>query len=255
MNERPLPDAPHTENTTTIRWIPEIDSTNRYAASHAADAPEGSVWAARVQTAGRGQQNNKWESEPHKNITCSLLLRPDWLPAEAQFYISKIVALGIARFLQRYRIEPAIKWPNDMYVAHRKIAGVLIEHQIAGHSIATTIVGVGLNVNQKRFLSDAPNPTSMCLETGQTFDLQQILPELIDCILNPYERLRLGDLQSIDDDYRSLLYRRNEWHWFETDAKRFRAKITGVRHTGELLLQNEQGQTETFLFKEVRFID
>ncbi|MDR2362408.1 MAG: biotin--[acetyl-CoA-carboxylase] ligase [Prevotellaceae bacterium] len=237
-----------------LHWLSQIDSTNRYAALHLADASEGSVWAAHVQTAGRGQQNNSWESEPYKNLTFSLLLRPTWLPSEEQFYLSKIVSLGVTRFLRQHRIKPAIKWPNDIYVDDKKIAGILIEHQIAGNSIGSSIVGVGLNVNQETFVSDAPNPTSIYLQTGHTLDLQQALPNLITCILNRYEHLRAGDIRPIDADYRQQLYRLNEWRWFETRTNRFRAKITGVRSSGELLLQNEQGQTEAFLFKEVRFL-
>ncbi|MDR1681680.1 MAG: biotin--[acetyl-CoA-carboxylase] ligase [Prevotellaceae bacterium] len=236
-----------------ITWLSEIDSTNRYAAQRSADAPEGSVWAAFTQTAGRGQQHNSWESEPHKNLTFSLLLRPVWLPAEEQFYLSKAVSLGITGFLRQHGLEPAIKWPNDVYAGDRKIAGILIENQITGSGIGSSIVGIGLNVNQERFFSDAPNPTSIVLETGRTLDLQQALPELTACILNRYESLRAGDRPSLDADYHAQLYRCNQWHLFATDATRFRARIVGVRPSGELLLEDEQRQTRAYLFKEVHF--
>jgi BirA family biotin operon repressor/biotin-[acetyl-CoA-carboxylase] ligase len=139
-------------------------------------------------------------------------------------------------------------------VGDKKIAGILIEHQITGKGIGSSIVGIGLNINQERFLSDAPNPTSIYLQTGRLLDLQQALPDLITCILNRYEHLRSGDIRSIDADYQRQLYRLNEWRWFATQTMRFRAKITGVRRSGELLLLNEQGQTAAFLFKEVRFL-
>jgi BirA family biotin operon repressor/biotin-[acetyl-CoA-carboxylase] ligase len=238
-----------------IIWLNEVDSTNHYAALHHTEAPEGSVWAAHVQTAGRGQQHNSWESEPYQNLTFSLLLHPDWLPGEAQFYIAKVVSVGIVDFLRQHDIAPSIKWPNDIYAGAKKIAGVLIENHIAGNVIGSSIVGIGLNVNQQQFLSDAPNPTSMRLENGRRIDLQQALPDLVACILQRYEGLRAGFLQSIDADYLAHLYRLNEWHWFGKKASVFRAKIVGLRPSGELLLEDTNGETASFAFKEIRFLN
>jgi BirA family biotin operon repressor/biotin-[acetyl-CoA-carboxylase] ligase len=240
--------------TMNIIWLQEVDSTNKYAAQQLADAADKTVWAAHAQTAGRGQQSAKWESEPFKNLTFSLLLRPVWLPADEQFYISKAVSVGVVRFLQRHGLSASVKWPNDIYVGDKKIAGILIENHVGGNVITGSVVGVGLNVNQQKFVSDAPNPTSIWMENGVALNLQEALPELVTCILQGYEQLRNGDTQSIDDEYLVHLYRLNEWHWFAADCGKFRAKITGVRRSGKLLLLTENGETRPFVFKEVKFV-
>ena len=237
-----------------ITWLPEIDSTNNEAARNLATAPEGSVWAAHYQTAGRGQQNNTWESDAGKNFMFSLLLRPTWLPAEGQFYISKIASLGLCDFLARHAITSAIKWPNDGNVHDKKIAGMLIEHHLAGATLNASIIGIGLNANQEKFSETAGNPTSMLLESGSAITIETTLPDLVAAIMQWYERLRQGGFQRIDDEYHAHLYRLNEWHWFETGKKRFHAKITAVQRNGQLLLQDEAGRTNAFVFKEIRYL-
>ncbi|MDE6431375.1 MAG: biotin--[acetyl-CoA-carboxylase] ligase, partial [Duncaniella sp.] len=119
--------------------------------------------SARRQTAGRGQRGNSWESAPGKNITMSILLRPEGLHPSRQFVISRAVSLAITGVLRRYMPASAVrvKWPNDIYVDDRKICGILIENVISSASIRQSVVGIGINVNQRRFLSDAPNPVSM----------------------------------------------------------------------------------------------
>jgi BirA family biotin operon repressor/biotin-[acetyl-CoA-carboxylase] ligase len=238
-----------------ITWLPEIDSTNSEAGRNLPAAAEGSVWAAHYQTAGRGQQNTRWESAAGKNMLFSLLLRPTWLPAEAQFYISKIASLGICDFLTRHAIASVIKWPNDSYVNNKKIAGMLIEHHLGGHTMNASIIGVGLNANQEKFSGNAGNPTSMLLESGCATDIETALPELADCILQRYELLRQGALRQIDDDYRARLYRLNEWHWFETNRRRFRAKIVAVQRNGQLLVEVGDHKIIPFAFKGIRFVD
>ncbi|MDE5927427.1 MAG: biotin--[acetyl-CoA-carboxylase] ligase, partial [Duncaniella sp.] len=139
-----------------------LPSTSSYLAGIAADAPHGTVVMAREQTAGRGQRGNSWEAEPGCNITLSLLLRPEGLHPARQFVISQAVSLAIADLVSHFVAAPvSIKWPNDIYVDDRKICGILIENTITGTSIDRTIVGIGLNVNQTEFRSDAPNPVSM----------------------------------------------------------------------------------------------
>jgi BirA family biotin operon repressor/biotin-[acetyl-CoA-carboxylase] ligase len=237
-----------------ITWFPEIDSTNNEAARHLLTAPEGSVWAAHYQTAGRGQQNNTWESAAGKNFMFSLLLRPVWLPAEEQFYISKITSLGVCDFLMQHAITAAIKWPNDSYVNDRKIAGILIEHHLGGSMLHASIIGIGLNANQEKFPPSAGNPTSMLLESGCAAALETALPELVAAVLRWYELLQQGGAQRIDEAYHARLYWLNEWRRFETAGRRFRAKIVAVQRNGQILLQDETGKIKAFAFKEVRFI-
>jgi BirA family biotin operon repressor/biotin-[acetyl-CoA-carboxylase] ligase len=239
--------------STLVTWFAEIDSTNNEAGRNLAAAPEGSVWAAHYQTAGRGQQNNTWESDAGKNFMFSLLLRPTWLPAEDQFYISKIASLGVCDFLRQHAITSTVKWPNDSYVNGKKIAGMLIEHHVGGATINASIIGVGLNANQKKFSTTAGNPTSMLLESGCAVAVETALPELVAAILRRYELLQQGGAQRIDDEYHAHLYRLNEWRRFETGNRRFRAKIVAVQRNGQVLLQDETGNIKAFAFKEVRF--
>ena len=116
---------------------------------------------ARRQTKGRGQRGNSWESEDGKNLTFSMKARPDWLHPSRQFAISEATSIAIVTLLKEYGIAASVKWPNDIYVGHRKICGILIDHSLQGMEITGSVISAGLNVNQIRFLSDAPNPVSM----------------------------------------------------------------------------------------------
>jgi len=237
-----------------ITWFDETDSTQREAARNADNAAEGAVWAALFQTAGRGQQNNSWESEGGKNLTISVLLRPTWLPTEKQFYISKITSLGVYDFLKQHGIESTIKWPNDSYVNDKKIAGTLIENHLGGNALSLSILGIGLNVNQEIFKSNAPNPTSMILENGKTIELKTALLDLRSSIFKWYDCLKNGGFKEIDTNYIKNFYRFEEWHWFEKQGKRFFGKITHVKPNGEIAIEDESGKQSTFAFKEVSFI-
>ena len=237
-----------------ITWFNETDSTQREAARNADNADEGAVWAALFQTAGRGQQNNSWESEGGKNLTISVLLRPTWLPMEKQFYISKITSLGVYDFLKQHGIESTIKWPNDSYVNDKKIAGTLIENHLGGNTLSLSILGIGLNVNQEIFKSNATNPTSMLLENGKTIELKTALFDLRSSIFKWYDCLKNGDFKEIDANYIKHLYRFEEWHWFEKQGKRFFGKIMHVKPNGEIAIEDESGKQSTFAFKEVSFI-
>ncbi len=238
-----------------ITWLAETVSTNHEATQHLTSAAEGSVWATLHQTAGRGQQGNRWESEAGKNLLFSLLLRPEWLPADYQFYISKVTSLGVRDFLVQQGLETSIKWPNDGYADNRKMVGILIEHHLGGNVLNASVIGIGINLNQEKFVSDAPNPTSFKLETGRSLDLQKVLPEVIACIMYRYRQLEQGLLKQLDDDYRHHLYRFDEWHWFEKNGKRFRGKIAGVHRSGELSMEHDNGVVKNYVFKEIAFVN
>ena len=144
--------------------LDNVDSTNTYLSGIASNSPHGTCVLADRQSAGRGQRGNTWESEPGKNLTFSVLLRPDGLHASQQFRISQAVSLAITDTLDGFLpegIEAKVKWPNDIYVGNRKICGILIENTLCGAAIQHSIIGIGLNINQRDFLSDAPNPVSL----------------------------------------------------------------------------------------------
>ena len=204
---------------------------------------------AEYQTAGKGCGSNSWESERGKNLTFSMLIHPEALPANAQFHITEVVSVALCETLELYinkKVE--IKWPNDIYVGDRKICGILIENRLQGSTIKDAIIGIGLNVNQRVFLSDAPNPVSLYQLTGQETDREALLQQF----LTAFERIAAS--QTVSDDYRARLYRKGIAAPYEDASGRFMATLTDVLPDGRLVLQDETGQARTYAFKEVKFI-
>jgi len=239
-----------------IFHIQRTDSTNNYANQQIrlGSLPEGTVFLTYEQTSGRGQMQNIWESEPGKNLTFSIVLYPEFLEIRRQFMLSKVVALGIYSALSKYVDHLKIKWPNDIYVGNKKLGGILIENSVMSGLLKSTVVGIGLNVNQKVFLSDAPNPVSLQLLTNQQYDGEIILTEVLSEIKLYYELLRRGKKDEIDREYISALYRLYEMHNFRTEGENFIGEIIGVNEIGQLIIRKESGKILEFQFKEVEFL-
>jgi BirA family biotin operon repressor/biotin-[acetyl-CoA-carboxylase] ligase len=235
--------------------IRSTESTNNYAnhCMRLGSIDEGTVFLAYEQAAGRGQMNNTWESEPGKNLTFSIVLYPEFLEIRRQFLLSKVVSLGIYSAINKYVKELRIKWPNDIYAGEMKLAGILIENSIMGGVIKTSVIGIGLNVNQTIFVSDAPNPVSLQLLTNKHYDCEQVLREILAGINFYYQLLLQDETDQIDQEYISVLFRLNETHVFKTEDKAFSGKIVGVNEIGQLLIQNADGKILEFHFKEVEF--
>ena len=161
--------------------LKEATSTNSVLHDWLANEPlpEGSVVVAEDQTAGRGQVGNHWEAEPGQNLTFSLVIYPTCLQAKEQFLISQIAALSVKQTLEAYVQPIRVKWPNDVYWQDRKICGMLIENDLLGCTIATSILGIGININQAQFVSDAPNPVSLHQITGQRFYKEELLARFL----------------------------------------------------------------------------
>ena len=211
------------------------------------------VWAE-YQSAGRGQRGHSWHSTEGQNITFSLLLTPTFLPVTEQFLLSEIVALSLVRTLAEYGIECRIKWTNDIYAKDNKIVGILIEHALAGDCLARTIVGIGLNVNQESFPSDLPNPTSMFVERGVKFDRREVLERIVAHLEELYRELEAGNKEMIERLYVDTMYHLGEPHTYAyPNGERFTATIRGVRHSGELCLEHDDGVVREYAFKEVEF--
>jgi BirA family biotin operon repressor/biotin-[acetyl-CoA-carboxylase] ligase len=242
--------------TDKIHWFDVIDSTNSEAYRSLLTALHGTVWTARFQSAGRGQRGNKWESAAGENLMFSILLRPRFLPAERQFLISQIAALALCDLLDSWGLEATIKWPNDIYIGDKKIQGMLIEHFVNGAELSASIVGIGINLNQTRFESDAPNPTSVLLETGQKSTPKEVLMLLLDGLERRYNQGMQGDLGEITDAYCARLYRLHQWTRFLrcTDQTEFEGFITGVDPYGCLIMTLTDGGTEVFSFQEIRYV-
>ena len=168
-----------------VKEYEELGSTNTWVEGlPSEELRDRMVVVARKQTQGRGQEGNKWESEAGKNIAMTVVWKPDGLEAGRQFAVSMAVALGCRDFLARRVEGVTVKWPNDIYVGDKKIAGILIEHRIVGACVGVSLCGIGLNVNQRVFRSDAPNPVSLWQLTGRELLLAQVLEELLELVTN-----------------------------------------------------------------------
>lgn len=238
-----------------IVWVEEASSTNSLLAERCAELPHGAVIAARRQTAGRGQRGNSWESEPGANLTFSMLLRPTAIAAVAQFELSMIVALGVCDALEAAGGRPfRVKWPNDIYVGDKKICGILIENSLEGRRIGRSIAGIGINVNQREFLSDAPNPVSLTNLTGRMYELEPLLDAVCTAILDRMEVYEASpDPEKLTAEYCSRLWRGEGFHLW-TDAatgKNFEAEIADVAVNGMLTLRDRQNKQHVYAFKEV----
>ena len=235
--------------------LDETESTNSWVARHALELPTPVLVWCHTQTAGRGQRGNSWESEPGKNITASLLFHPDNYPAIDQFAISEAIAIAISDFLLSQGVEPKIKWPNDIYVGDKKICGILVEHVVTGRNISRTIAGFGININQKEFLSDAPNPVSLSLITGKEYSLEECVEKLSGYLVAALQSL--GNKEELHSSFLSRLWRKDgKCHRFY-DRKNHRplmGKIMGVRPQGILEVEDEEGRKEEYAFKEIEFI-
>lgn len=239
--------------------LPETDSTNSWLAANAENVGCPCLVYALRQTAGRGQRGNIWESAPGKNITASVLLRPANVPPAAQFAISEAVALAVADFLKEEGVAATVKWPNDIYVGDRKICGILIEHSITGCEITRTIAGIGVNINQRGFLGDAPNPVSLAEITGVEYPLAEMAGKLARSV---EKRMRQAcspdeaDREALHEEFMGSLWRRVGFHPF-FDRKRgeaISARILSVAPDGMLTLETEGRDIRTYAFKEVEFI-
>lgn len=239
--------------------LDQTPSTNDYAFHLKDDAIEDLLTAvvSEYQTKGKGQRGNSWESERGKNLLLSVIMHPWFVPAKDQFVLSELVSLSVLETLDEFASDFSVKWPNDIYHKDAKIAGILIEHTLSGSTLGKSVAGIGLNINQEVFLSDAPNPVSLFQILGQQADKEQILQNLLDHISQ--------GLQLLEKDYpsfRALLHKRflsRLWrseglHPFKDKDGLFQARIKDVRMDGEFVLEDTQKKERTYLFKEVQYI-
>ena len=260
-----------------IIWLDTTDSTNEEARRRIRDIDNLSVVSAYSQTAGRGQRGNIWSSAPGQNLTFSIIIKyghgaGQLLPLRAcdQFAISEAAALAVVDLLASHDIEAKIKWPNDIYVGDRKICGILIENSLRESFMSSSIIGIGLNVNQTEFDPSLPNPTSMAL-CSQSAPLEALLEEFIDIFKSYCSRFLniAGGLSHLRRLYLSQLWCLNEFSSFidYTDlpsghisgisGREFKGIIRGITATGKLLvddLTETPPHTREFSFKEIGYI-
>ena len=237
--------------------LPSVNSTNEYALSLLSKnkPAEGTVISTSNQFAGRGQIGSGWESEPGKNIALSVILYPTFLPIAQQFLLNQSISLAVFDLVKEYFPQKTkIKWPNDIYIYKKKVAGILIQNSISGTQIRSSVVGIGINVNQVLFTSGAPNPTSFKLESGKELDIDKIISKLCHCIENRYLKLKSRNLVPLQADYLKHLYRyQKECTFQRPNGQIFTGIITGIADSGQLQVETT-GKTETFGLKEIKFL-
>jgi BirA family biotin operon repressor/biotin-[acetyl-CoA-carboxylase] ligase len=242
-----------TDKTPGLIHLQETESTNRYLRqlSDAETLPGESVVVADFQTAGQGQPGNSWESEAGKNLTCSLLVYPPSRSAGQPFVIAEMAALSVKRTLDMYATDITVKWPNDLYRHNRKIGGILIENEWSGSRMVRSIIGIGINLNQQTFRSDAPNPVSLTQITGLTHDPMEILDRLRQAFHRLNRQLETEGPEVIHREYAAALYRREGFHPYRDAGGCFEACIHRIEPSGHLILKRRDGTLARYAFKEV----
>ena len=212
------------------------------------------VWAER-QTAGRGQRGHTWISPEGENLTFTLVAEPRFLAADRQFLLLEAIAAALCDTFADFGIDTRIKWTNDIYHGDRKLVGILIEHFYAGATLARTVIGIGININQTAFDPPQPHPVSMRQIAGRSFDRGAVLAAFERRFAERYALLERGDAAALDEAYRARLYRLGcEQRFRLPDGTPFTAVIEGVRTGGELVLRRADGTCAEYRFREVEFV-
>lgn len=240
----------------TLIEVDRIDSTNNHALSLLREhpMPEGTVILASEQSQGRGMRGNTWKSEAGKNLTFTVLLEPLFLRPDRQFSLNMSISLAIHDFLSELELpNTAIKWPNDLLVNGKKVAGILMESQIIQNRFSRCIVGIGLNVNQTNF-PGLPKATSIAAQLGQIKSLVEIRNRLFQSLEWRYLQLRSGTDPT--KEYLQHLFRFGEMtHWIMESGDSIQARIVGVSEYGELELEDSKRLRSKYLHKEIRMSD
>lgn len=242
-----------------LEKLRETSSTNDYLARLCKEskAKEFYTVMAESQTNGKGQRGNSWESEAGKNLTFSIVLYPTALEANKQFCLSMLAALACHEALDNYTNGFSIKWPNDIYWKDKKIGGILIENELEGKYIVQTIIGIGLNINQDVFRSNAPNPVSLKQILGAEIKIEEVMMKVVHGIVGGYRQLETHfdiTLQTIGILYRKHLYRHKGLFPYLDAQGEFLAEYQEVEPDGHLILKDEQGTLRRYAFKEVEFV-
>ncbi len=239
--------------------LDETESTNTHAMQLAkqGDVTEGTVIWAHSQTKGRGQFGNTWQAEKGKNLTFSLVIHPNFLTAEKQFYLSKICSLAVLSMLTGYlpasQYDIQIKWPNDILVNGQKIAGILIESILRGNFVQSSVIGVGININQQDF-GEMKTATSLSILLKKEFDIKTFLQLFCKHFEALYLNLKQGHFERLNKLYLNNLFQFNQIASYKTGEKIFTAKITGLEESGQLVLTDELEVIRKFNFKELEFL-
>lgn len=236
--------------------LEETASTNQYLKKMLGEnnPEEGTIVVTDFQTDGRGQAGNSWHAEKGENLLFSLLIYPVHIAANRQFIISKMISLALLQTLKQYVDDVKIKWPNDIYLNNRKAAGILIENSLQGKTIANSIVGVGLNINQIAFPDYLPNPVSLRQITAVKHDKIQILEQIYNCFFQYYDQME-NNKAAIEAAYLDNLFQLNQSCEYKDENGTFTAEIVDVLSTGHLVMKAfPENEERVYAFKEVEFL-
>ena len=255
-------------------YVARTNSTNTLLKELLAKSewPEGEEFLyAGYQTAGRGQTGNGWESEEGKNLLCSILVERQKTAAikeESPFYLNVTVSVAVHRLLRQELMAKSqqltVKWPNDLYWQDKKMAGILIENAIIGNEVKYSIAGIGLNINQTEWKSDAPNPVSLKQVTGKEYNIDEQMKSLAHAIREVLSEPE----EEVWAYYKAHLYRKDGfWPFVEREVSiapttnaqanadsQFMARIADILPTGEIVLEDPEGIKKKYHFKEIRFV-
>ncbi|MCZ2443632.1 MAG: biotin--[acetyl-CoA-carboxylase] ligase [Flavobacteriales bacterium] len=235
--------------------LEETDSTNAYLSQLIRDRPiaEGTVVVAHHQTSGRGQKGTQWYSTPNESLTFSLYLKPYFLPIDKQFLLNIAICNGISTCLKQYISHVKIKWPNDIFIDNKKCGGVLIENTISNGKLASSVIGLGLNLNQKTFPENLPHATSISMHTNRTYPIDTFLTNLCKYLDYSYRQLQEGKWEVLKETYlHNLLGIGCPQRFFDAIGV-FTGIILGITPAGELIVQKGEKEVH-YALKEIQFI-
>jgi BirA family biotin operon repressor/biotin-[acetyl-CoA-carboxylase] ligase len=236
--------------------LDRVSSTNEFAAFLVSktNPEEGTVISSVDQHDGRGQVGRNWHASPGQNITMSVILYPKHIEVHHQFDLNKILSLGIVSALSHILPEEEfqIKWPNDIYIYHQKVAGLLVQISSMGHSIRHAIFGIGINVHEKAFPSSLPNPVSLCSFSENIPGLKEVIHLVCTHLMDYYQLYHNGNHKLLDRNYQELLYKYNQKSIFSVPGgENFAGTIIGVDEIGKLMVETSSG-LRTFAMTEVK---
>lgn len=238
-----------------IIHLDTVDSTNNYAAKlyNTGGIVCETVIMADIQTNGRGQREKTWQSDPYQNLTFSVILPAGKVIFNSSVRLVFVVSLSISRFLSKLGLETSLKWPNDIYVDGKKIAGILIENNYSGSKVNYSIIGIGLNVNQKEF--GITNATSLSIELSKGYNLRELLLSLLSDLNESLNELSSLSFDEIVKQYNELLFGKGEKLQFREKSKDkiFTGEIIGVNKDGDIFILVE-GEEKAFKNGEVDFL-
>lgn len=238
--------------------LKEVDSTNNYLkkmASNSEPLPEGTVIMADNQFAGRGQQESIWQTEPGKNISTSIYLKPSFLPLNKHFYLNIAISLAVAEALSFFLPDAVkVKWPNDIYYNGKKLGGILIENTLTGSLIKTAVVGIGLNINQPNFSLDlSMKAISVFQILHKEVNLEALMEKIFVYMEKYYLNLKSKNYDFLQNEYLKRLLNYNIKAGYSQNGRVFEGYIKGVEDNG-LLIMEVEGTRKTFNFKEIEYI-